>query len=128
MDKRSKAAKVSLRSGPESHRLFLRSPLVFARDFPNGKWGIAAFFGTWPGDETDQELAAVLRDSTVVKTNVDSVAIERLHLSHADAHGLLQWLNLTERLMPGGPLPILHQLTLVLCRPLHYKPLRSRQE
>ena len=27
-----------------------------------GKRGVAAFFGTWPGDETDEDLDHMLRD------------------------------------------------------------------
>jgi hypothetical protein len=32
------------------------------RTSETGKRGVAAFFGTWPGDETDAELEAMVRD------------------------------------------------------------------
>jgi hypothetical protein len=39
-----------------------RAALVRLRSGEPGKRGVAGFFGTWPGDETDAELLAALRE------------------------------------------------------------------
>jgi hypothetical protein len=38
-----------------------RAPIIGTKETPNS--GIAAFFGAWPGDETDEELLTSLKDS-----------------------------------------------------------------
>jgi hypothetical protein len=39
-----------------------RPPTPALRVTASGKRGVAAFFGTWPGDESDADLASMLRE------------------------------------------------------------------
>lgn len=45
--------------------------------------GVAAFFGTWPGDETDEEITRLLADQDDPRTVAD--AVRKARESHADA-------------------------------------------
>jgi hypothetical protein len=40
----------------------LSKPFRTDRKLQTGKTGVAAFFGTWPGEETDAELLMALRE------------------------------------------------------------------
>jgi len=53
------------KAGPTDH-IFEKTPLgrkpVFTAKSQDKNSGVAAFIGTWPGDETDDELLAALRE------------------------------------------------------------------
>ena len=45
---------------------------VFTAKSQDKNSGVAAFIGTWPGDETDDELLAALESSAVAASEVDN--------------------------------------------------------
>jgi len=65
------------KAGPTDH-IFEKTPLgrkpVFTAKSQDKNSGVAAFIGTWPGDETDDELLAALESSAVARVGLAGLA------------------------------------------------------